>query len=116
MISEFTHAALSPGYFQTRILDIIKVKGKSRSVKVFEVYGMQDETLEPEQRQYYQAYHAGFQAYLLRNFKFARKCFQASLEVLPNDPAARNMIKRMETLDVRKLPSDWDGSLTLSSK
>lgn len=37
MISEFTLASLTPGRFKTRFLDNIKVKGKSQSVKVFEV-------------------------------------------------------------------------------
>ncbi|MDP3284143.1 MAG: adenylate/guanylate cyclase domain-containing protein [Desulfobacterales bacterium] len=43
MISEFTLASLTPGKFKTRFLDSIKVKGKSQSVKVYEVSGWQDE-------------------------------------------------------------------------
>ncbi|MBF0203634.1 MAG: CHASE2 domain-containing protein [Desulfamplus sp.] len=39
MISEFTHAQLTPGRFKTRILDYIKVKGKNEPVFVYEVYG-----------------------------------------------------------------------------
>lgn len=116
MISELTHAVLSPGQFQTRILDVIKVKGKSRAVKVFEVYAMQDEIIEAQYRQYYQAYHAGFQAYLLRNFKLARKYFQKSLSLLPDDPAARHMLERLDALDAHRLPAEWDGSLTLILK
>jgi adenylate cyclase len=37
MISEFTLASLTPGRFNSRYLDDIIVKGKSRSVKVYEV-------------------------------------------------------------------------------
>jgi adenylate cyclase len=37
MISEFTHSQLTPHKFKTRFLDEIHVKGKSRSIKVFEV-------------------------------------------------------------------------------
>lgn len=39
MISEFTLANLTPGRFKTRYLDDIIVKGKSQSVKVYEVIG-----------------------------------------------------------------------------
>lgn len=39
MISEFTHACLTPNQFRTRLLDVIKVQGKTKAVKVFEVYG-----------------------------------------------------------------------------
>lgn len=38
MISESTHSQLPPNTFKTRFLDEIKVKGKSRAIKVFEVY------------------------------------------------------------------------------
>ena len=43
LISEFTLASLTPGRFKTRFLDNIKVKGKSQSVKVFEVSGWKEE-------------------------------------------------------------------------
>jgi adenylate cyclase len=39
MISEFTHNALTPNLFRTRLLDVIRVKGKLQAVKVYEVYG-----------------------------------------------------------------------------
>jgi adenylate cyclase len=42
MISEFTLASLTLCRFKTRFLDSIKVKGKSQSVKVYEVSGWQD--------------------------------------------------------------------------
>ncbi len=38
MISEFTLASLTPNRFKTRILDFVKVKGKEKAVKIYEVY------------------------------------------------------------------------------
>jgi adenylate cyclase len=39
MISEYTYTHLSSGMFRTRVLDVIKVQGKARAVKVLEVRG-----------------------------------------------------------------------------
>ena len=48
MISESTHQALTPSRFLTRMLGVIKVKGREREVKVFEVYGETSETITSE--------------------------------------------------------------------
>ncbi|MBI4640511.1 MAG: adenylate/guanylate cyclase domain-containing protein, partial [Candidatus Tectomicrobia bacterium] len=56
MISEFTSKELSPDMFRARILDVIKVKGKSKAVKVYEVYGETSETIDRNDLLYYQTY------------------------------------------------------------
>ena len=48
MISESTYQALTPSRFLTRMLGVIKVKGREREVKVFEVYGETSETITSE--------------------------------------------------------------------
>jgi adenylate cyclase len=116
MISESTFNCLVPGLFRTRVLDVIKVKGKSRAVKVFEVVGESSTRLSPEEERYLRAYEEGFEAYLSRDFPSARTRFREALSMRPDDPASRDMLERMETLDPGKLPPDWDGSIALTSK
>ncbi|MCP4401469.1 MAG: hypothetical protein GY801_29750, partial [bacterium] len=53
------------------MLDFIKVKGKSKPVKVFEVYGETSDSIEPEDLKYYQTDQTGFEAYLARDFTSA---------------------------------------------
>lgn len=116
MISEATYNALTPDRFRTRILDVIKVKGKSQAVKVFEVYGETTDTLPPDVLEYYQIYQTGFDAYLARDFTRAIERFAVALQLRPNDPAAKWLISRIVALNPAELPEDWDGSVALSSK
>jgi adenylate cyclase len=116
MVSESTFNSLTPGLFRMRVLDVIKVKGKSRAVKVFEVLGENTLCLRPNEELYYQAYEEAFAAYLSRDFHPARAKFQKALSLRPSDPAAKDMLERIEKLDPDNLPPDWDGSISLTSK
>jgi adenylate cyclase len=109
MISEFTLEALTPDVFRTRILDVLRVKGKSEAVRVYEVLGETRESLDPETEAYAGAYQAAFEAYLVRDFG-------AALALRPEDPASRDMLERMEGSDPAALPEGWDGSVALTSK
>lgn len=117
MISEFTHTALTPGLFPTRILDCIQVKGKKEAVKVFEVYGAYSENNNMDDDSYYQIYNDGFEAYLNQEFDCARKHFLRALALRPNDRASNNMIGRIDSLVLKnEMPIDWDGSIALTEK
>ena len=116
MISEFTLEHLTPGVFRTRTLDVIKVEGKSKAVKVFEVYGENSEPAASLDERYYSVYHDAFELYLSKEFDAARKGFQEALSLRPHDPAAKDMLQRMDGIDPNLLPPDWDGSIALTSK
>lgn len=116
MISEFTRKELTPGVFRTRLLDIIRVKGKNEAVRVYEVLGEASEPMEPETGAYIKAYEEGFKAYLARDFNTARNSFLKALSIRPDDPASLELIERMDGLDPGRLPEKWDGSIALTSK
>lgn len=116
MISESTHENLTPGVFKTRLLDVIKVKGKSIAVKVFEVYGEISEVVAVDRELYCQTYHKAFELYLARDFTHARDAFGKALSMRPDDPASKEIINRIDNINSEELPDDWDGSVTLTSK
>jgi len=116
MISEFTLGYLTPGLFRTRILDVITVKGKSKAIKVFEVVGENSHPMEPNDEIYYKTYEEAFDLYLSREFSEARRKFKEALIRRPDDPAAQDMVLRIEGLDPNQLPPDWDGSIALTAK
>jgi adenylate cyclase len=116
MISEFTHACLTPNLFRARLLDAIRVKGRLQPVKVYEVYGESTDTIPPDDLAYYHAYDAACAAYLERRFDAARAQFEAALALRPKDAAAREMLARMADLDPAVLPDDWDGVKTFETK
>lgn len=116
MISEYTLEQITPGRFLTRIVDVVKVKGKSRAVKIYEVYGEKSRPAAADDLLYRQKYQESFEAYLSRNFIQARRMFESVLRIRPNDLAAKNIIARIDGLNLEKITPDWDGSTTLSSK
>ena len=116
MISEDMYDQLSPGMFRTRVLDVIKVKGKSRAVKVLEVYGETGDAIDAKDLSYYQTYQEAFTAYLSRHFATAQTQFTQALSLRPDDPAAQAMLARLACLNPEDLPDDWDGSIALESK
>jgi adenylate cyclase len=116
MISEFTYVYLTPNLFRTRLLDIIRVKGRSQPVKVYEVYGEITDAIDADDLQYYQAYHEACVAYLERRFEVARAHFKAALALRPKDNAAQAMLGRMVDLDPMTLPHDWDGVMIFETK
>lgn len=116
MISEFTFQNIDLGRFHTRLLDFIKVKGKKKAVRVYEVFGETSETLDPERVNYYQAYDEALGAYLDQDFAQALEHFARALTLRPEDQASLSMTARIRALDTSNLPKDWDGSVALTSK
>jgi len=116
MISEFTYKQLSPDLFRTRVLDVIKVKGKSESVKVYEVYEETSKPIDPTDLLYYQTYEEAFETYLSRKFALAREKFVSTLSLRPDDSVSKEMISRIDSLNPDDLPDDWDGSAALTTK
>jgi len=116
MISEATYRQLSSERFLIRPVDVVKVKGKKRAVRVYEVYGDGDRQPEADAQRYYDAYTQGFSAYLSRDFPEAAQQFRAALKFRAGDPAAEQMCRRAAELNHRELPEDWDGAITLKTK
>ncbi len=116
MISEYTQRALPAGVFRTRVLDVIRVKGKTKPVKVFEVYGEAGFPLTSEDERYYGTYQEAMELYLERHFDKAGEKFRAVLSIRPDDPASAELLNRMRNLEGQNLPPDWDGSISLTGK
>jgi len=116
MISRTTYEYLTPGRFRTRVLDVIRVKGKEKPMKVYEVYGQSDESVNPDREKYCKTYGEAFKSYLARDFDSAYEGFGKALSIKANDPASLEMRRRIDNLDPDELPADWDGSIRLTSK
>jgi adenylate cyclase len=116
MIPQSTHNSLRPEIFRTRVLDVIKAKGKWRALKVFEVLEESSVNLSPQEGLFYRAYGEAFAAYLSIDLRPAQAKFKKALSLRPDDLASKDMVARIESLDPDNLPSDWGGPISLTSK
>lgn len=117
MISEFTLAKLGDKAreFKIRPLDLVKVKGKTKAVKIYEVipnwnpWFKEDALLE----RYTEAYE---KKYLGRNFSEALKTFEEILELLPDDKNTQRLRDLAKEMLTTPPPADWDGVTIMQSK
>ena len=111
IISEFTKKGLKESYV-IRDLDFVKVKGKTKPVKIFEVLakGKVPKELEEELRQYTKA----LELYREAHFSKAKHAFEA-LHVEYSNFLYSMYASRCQTLDDEHI-SDFDGVFTFSTK
>lgn len=120
IVNETTFQATQNDNFVYRELDLIRVKGKSHPVMIYElissrgehsIYGSQQEL----QRRLDQFAH-GRELYRTRNWKDAQNVFQAILDAWPDDGPSRTYWKRCQEYLFDEPPSGWDGVFTMTHK
>jgi adenylate cyclase len=116
MVSQSTYEMLSPGKYRARVLDIIKVKGKTLPVKVYNIIGYMKDDVPQNTIDYCKFYEEGFELYLAQNFDAAKQKFQNALSIFADDKAAKEMLRRIAFFAKNGIPEGWDGSMTLTEK
>jgi len=116
LISEYTYKMINNSLYRTRLLDVIKVKGKEKAVKVYEVTGFISDPLSEEDLKYYDLYERGFNFYLHKKFDESKEYFNKALQIRPNDYSSDELIKRIDKLTSALLDESWDGSVTYKEK
>ncbi len=96
---------------ETRELDLVRVKGKDRPVRIFEVL-----TPGVRSQAYLASYAAGLSAYRQREWGLAHQHFFSALDQAPGDPACAIMIERCTAFSADDPGPEWDGAVALSSK
>lgn len=115
LISESTRRHLRQGY-TLREVDLIRVKGKERPVRIFQVLDHLDDAAFPARNQVLAGFAAGLQRYRDRQFIEARQCFQQALEHHPGDALSRLYVQRCCSYLKNPPSADWDGVFTMATK
>lgn len=110
LIGEQTQGQVSDKIL-TREVDLIKVVGKSRPVRVYELIGMRDEVSTKRQREIEQ-FEEALGLYRERDWPRAADGFQ----ILPHDPVAVLYLQRVQRLAQSPPPDSWNGVFELKSK
>ncbi|MFB2922429.1 GAF domain-containing protein [Aerosakkonema funiforme] len=99
-----------------RELDIVRVKGRTQPVSIYELVGLRSDPIPAKKQQTIELYEQGRELYLQRNFDLALQKFDAVLAIDSHDKAALLHQQRCHSWMNTALPDDWDGIETLTEK
>jgi len=114
LIDETTAQAISQE-FEIREIDIICVKGKIETTRIFELLATKGQ-LSGELQRLRERYEQGRRAFLEREWDLAEASFRECLQLRPNDGPSQVLIQRIETLRRNPPSSDWNGAWQLVEK
>ncbi len=117
LISEHTLARLpEPSDFSMRKLDRVAVKGKKRSVTLYEVLDAESEERQREKERLLGDFRAAQETYESRKFDMAEEALRKLGQADPKDPIYEILASRCQRYRHTPPPEDWDGIETLDSK
>ncbi|MGH7493424.1 MAG: CHASE2 domain-containing protein [bacterium] len=114
IISESTYRQVKKRA-QVRELDLVRVKGKSKPVKIYELRDMIP-LPDIEQDLLVDTYTRGLESYKQRQWYRALKEFQSILRYFPTDGPTRVYIQRCFDFIASPPPSNWDGVYEFKTK
>ncbi len=115
IVSESTVAGAGRSFI-FRPLDLVAVKGRKKSVKIFQLLGRNDNPAAEIHQKVAEMSERALTSYLNRQWREAYEQFQALLDILPEDSAAEMYLTRCRELHDRPPGPDWDGVFKLQHK
>lgn len=115
MVAETTYE-LVKDRFHTRELDYLVVKGKTKPIKVYEIFDHMENPLSENKSKSLESYNKGLSEYKAARFNEAIGFFKEALQHDPDDYTSEMYIKRCHSLLEDPPPADWDGVFHLKTK
>ncbi len=100
--------------FYLRSAALVQVKGKTKPVEVWTVLGVR--TTKNEPLSWLDLYHRGVEAYRRRAFAEALPCFEAGLQMMPDDFLFQIYVDSTRELIDHPPGPDWTGVTIMKSK
>ncbi|OGL66415.1 hypothetical protein A2856_01835 [Candidatus Uhrbacteria bacterium RIFCSPHIGHO2_01_FULL_63_20] len=114
LVSEATYLA-AKGAVEGREVDLLAVKGKAKSVRVYEVMGRAGALSERAQK--VKAFFSeALASYRARDWDEAEALLRKALSIAPDDGVSACYLERVRVLRVDPPASDWDGSFHAKEK
>ena len=114
MISERTYE-LARDHIEARELDTIRVVGKERPVKVYELIDRKGQ-IQGDKREVLKLYEDGLKMYRKKEWQKAIDMFQEALNKDPHDGPSLTYIERCRGYTQNPPPENWDGVYALTEK
>jgi adenylate cyclase len=115
IISQYTFESIHKEYFITRPLDVVRVKGKVKSVKIYELIGFK-KLMQQDDIFCFSLYDRAFESFYNGNYIIAQKGFQIFLKSHPNDKAAKYFLELCAKYITEPPPSGWKYVVILDEK
>jgi len=112
LVAEPTRTALPPS-FVCRDVDFVRVKGKRKPARIYEVLG--EDALPPGAAEELARHAEALDHYRARHFTKARAAFEALATEKPHG-LYRVYVERARELEASPPPDDWDGVYTFTTK
>lgn len=106
---------LTASHYIWRELDLVKVKGKTEPVSIYEPLGSPQDA-SPELLTELALYHQGLVAFRKQELASASSIFQQLAQLYPDTYIYKLYLERIEQLSVQPEPIDWDGSWARTDK
>jgi len=116
IVSADTWDLLDHSTFESRVLDLVSVKGRGAPVTIHDMYqDLRGEELD-RHRRLTEAYGPALGLYRHRDWAGAIMGFRGCLEIDAKDVASAMFVERCEYYAANPPPDDWDGSFAMKSK
>lgn len=113
IISEFTYAEIKDT-FTCREVDWVRVKGKNKPVRIFEL--ICEGAPSKERALSIEYFNSGYQKYHKADFPGAIADFKKAVEMYEGDETSRIYIERCQDLVNEPPPENWDGVFVMKTK
>ncbi len=115
MIGEGTYQ-MAKEQIIARPLDLLRVKGKTKPVQVYELMGLMERGANDELLRIIDLFRKGFELYLKRDWDGAINYFRQVLTIRPDDGPAKAYLDRCRFFKENPPNADWDGVYSMKTK
>jgi adenylate cyclase len=115
LVSEST-AELAGDGFRMREVDVVRVVGKQRGTRIYELLGHRDAVFPDEQEHALRCYTAAIEAYRAQRWREAADALRDGLARWPNDGPSQVMLERCLLYADAPPEGEWDGVFVATRK
>lgn len=115
ILSEFTYE-LCRDKIWVRELDRIRVKGKVKPIRIYELIGDRQSTLDAATQEFLDLYQSGREAYTIADFQSAISFFEQAQHIKAGDRAIAVHLDRAKHYLLNPPSALWDGVYTMTTK
>ena len=99
-----------------RQLDLLRVKGKTEPVKVYELMGTIEKGIPDNKMRVTELFNQGFAAYMQQEWQGALDHFENAIAINAKDGPSRRYIQRCKLYLENPPDATWDGVFVMKSK